>query len=110
MSENVENIIDFTLDETEPITFEAPGGDVEIVIGLRAHLFTLTQINIDNKYISSSIIESVMDKSLMQVFLEKCGIKFEYDVDYSVDSDKIIWDGYNIESNLKVGDKIKIYY
>ena len=92
------------------ITFSARSGTINISAGLRAILIELSQINIDNKYFETSELGLVSDKKNIIIFEEVSGHKFEYGEDYNISGNRMNWNGYNLDGQLKVNDKIKIYY
>ena len=73
--------------------------------------YTLSQIDIDNKFIIISELSTLTDKTKAIIVIENVGIVLEYDVDYVIDNDnKIIWEETELEAKLQVADKLKIYY
>ncbi|MBI1936649.1 MAG: hypothetical protein HYS25_00850 [Ignavibacteriales bacterium] len=113
--------IDLTIEE-EPIVLEFPkeeviqleavSGDVNIYAGFGdIYSHTLSQVDIDNKFIIISGLSTVSNKQKILALVENVGIAIEYGIDYDiVDGSKLIWNGLELESKLQVGDKIKVYY
>jgi hypothetical protein len=113
--------IDLTTTE-EPIVLEVPAdeqrtlevttGQINIYEGFGdTYSYTLSQVDIDNAFIIVSELSIVANKQKILIIIENVGIALEYGIDYSIiESSKITWDGYELESKLQIGDKIKIYY
>ena len=114
--------INFTVLQPKPVSITIGGKPISFTVanrgvtyvtsGLRSpYAHSLSQIDIDNKYITVNELISVLDKSSVLVFLENSGFKFEYGVDYTINIyNQIIWNGYNLDGKLMVGDFIKVYY
>ena len=113
--------MNFIEDNSEPIEMVAPADEpieIDMLAGdavyIKEHLrysHTLSQIDIDNKYIIISELNSLADKATAQLFVAQCGIKLQYGADYSISADaKISWAGLLAEGQLNVGDTIEIYY
>jgi len=118
--------IKFTVQQPKPITFTVGGKPVSFTIANRnvtyvtyvttngfyyTYSWTLSQIDIDNKFIIITDLSTVVIKEKILVLIENCGLALEYGVDYNiVDGSKITWIGLELESKLQVGDKIKVYY
>ena len=103
-------IIDLTLIDEETINLvildEGAG-----VTTLRTLTHVLSQIDIDNKYITKSELASVAVKDSVLVFVDECGIKLQNGTDYIIDNEnRITWNGYEAEELLSVGDTIKVYF
>lgn len=94
------------------IKFSVASGSVYYSTGLaNSYQYTLSQVDIDNKYIVISEISSVTDKSKIIVLIENASFIAEYSIDYTIDSEgRINWAGLGLEDKLIVGDKIKVYY
>ena len=101
--------IDFTNVNDPVIEFEAP---IEGAVNgqLKSYLHTLSQVDIDNKYIDASYLHFVLDKTAVQVWLESSICKLAYDVDYTIANDRINWDARDPDNLIKLGRKLKIYY
>ena len=116
-----EYVIDFTAEDTEPIEIEMLSdepmeidyteADIIYLQERRKYQHTLSQVDIDNKYIFLSELSGLADKGSVQVFVAQCGLKLQYLQDYSITNDsKIIWDGFSAEGLLIPGDLLEIYY
>jgi hypothetical protein len=71
----------------------------------------LSQVDVDNKFISMTELSAVIDKSKVLIFLDNIGLKLAYNVDYSINSlNKIIWSSYTLDGVLAPGDVIKVFY
>lgn len=99
-------------DEIVELELEAVAGEVTIYSGFgNVYSHTLSQVDIDNKFIIVSDLSTVADKQKILIFVENVGIGIEYGIDYSiVEGNKIIWSGLELESKLQLSDKIKVYY
>lgn len=82
--------------------------------GLRVELMTythtLSQTDIDNKYIPAPYLHYVLDATAVQVWDIDESHLFKYDRDYIIQNDKIIWDGKPTEQLLEIGNNLKIFY
>ncbi|GEM_PF-3105106 len=103
--------------ELEYINDEVPEvemilGDVNVYEGFGdTYSYQLSQVDIDNKFIIISNLLTVANKQKILIFVENVGIALEYGIDYYIiEGSKITWSGYELESKLQVGDKIKVYY
>jgi hypothetical protein len=115
--------IKFTVQQPKPITFTVGGKPVSFTIANRnvtyvttngfyyTYSWTLSQIDIDNKFIIISDLSTVQNKEKILALIENAGIVLEYGIDYNIiEGSKITWNDYELESKLQVGDKIKVYY
>ena len=75
---------------------------------VKYELFILDISDIANKYIE--VAGTILDNQSIRVFLEDVGIKAEQGIDYSVSGKQIYWNGYELQSTLEIGDKLKIFY
>lgn len=98
----------------KPVNITVPNRNVTYITASGFHNtynYTLSQIDIDNKFIIISELSTLSDKTKAIIVIENVGIVLEYDVDYVIDNDnKIIWEETELEAKLQVGDKLKIYY
>jgi|GEM_PF-4953709 hypothetical protein len=76
----------------------------------KSYLHELSQLDIDNKYIEATYLHDVNDLSTIQVWLESSLIKLVYLVDYSIQNDRIIFDGLDALPFLKLGRQLRIFY
>jgi hypothetical protein len=108
-----QRLISFTVAQPSPITYTIPARGVNFytISGIKnTYTHTLSQIDIDNKYIIISPLTEV-DKSKIIVLIENASFIAEYGVDYTIDElGKISWDGFGLMDKLTVNDKIKVYY
>lgn len=115
--------INISVNQQTPIKISTGGPAVSFIVanagvtyvtnaGLtNVYTHTLSQIDIDNKFIVVSGLSTITDKSKALLFIENAGIMLEYGVDYSIDTDnKISWSNTPLENQLIVGDKIKICF
>ena len=114
--------ISFSVQQPKPISITVGGKPISLTVANRNvtyisssiygdYTHTLSQIDLDNKFITINELAIIANKSKVLVYLENSGFKFEYDVDYSINNDnQIIWAGFNLENKLIVGDIIKVYY
>ncbi len=121
MDDPIEFIIDFTVEDSEPIEIEMLSDDpIEMeyhtgdILYVRDHLsyrHTLSQIDINNKYVTVTELAEITDKPTVQIFVAQCGIKLHYLTDYIINQyNQIYWNGYLAEGQLAVGDTLEIYY
>ena len=119
--EMIEYVIDFTAEDTEPIEIEMLSdepieieyseADIIYIQERRKYQHTLSQVDIDNKYIFLSELSALLDKGSVQVFVAQCGLKLQYIQDYTISNDsKIIWAGFSADGLLLPGDILEIYY
>ena len=115
--------INITALQPKPVTITVGGKSLSINVADRnityftasgfynTYQYTLSQIDIDNKFIIISELSTLTDKTKAIIVIENVGIVLEYDVDYVIDNDnKIIWEETELEAKLQVADKLKIYY
>lgn len=115
--------INITALQPKPVTITVGGKSLSINVADRnityftasgfhnTYKYTLSQIDIDNKFIIISELSTLTDKTKAIIVIENVGIVLEYDVDYVIDNDnKIIWEETELEAKLQVADKLKIYY
>lgn len=114
-------VISFRVSQPKPVTLVAGGSSLSFrvntgtvnVYGAVAAEYThvLSQVDVDNKFISLIGLGSIANKSIVQIFIDNCGIKLEYGVDYTITlENKIFWEGYILDGKLAAGDKLKVYY
>jgi hypothetical protein len=98
--------------QNKEIKFTIASGSIYYSTGLtNSYQYTLSQVDIDNKYIIISQLSTVADKSKIIVLIENASFIAEYLTDYIIDSEgKISWAGLDLENKLMIGDKIKVYY
>lgn len=102
--------LDFPIDEVPEVS------NIENVTIIKSGLnstyaISLSQVDIDNKFITVNELNIVEDKSNVLVFLENSGFKFEYGIDYTINNyNQITWNGFGLDGKLIVGDIIKVYY
>jgi len=70
--------------------------------------FTLDATDISNKYVD--LVGTITNNQSIRIFLDNIGIKVEQGVDYSVSGNQLFWDGYDLQTTLVAGDKLKIFY
>ena len=98
---------------SQPISFTVANRNVTyITSGLKSsYSYSLSQIDLDNRFITINELATVADKSNVLVFLENSGFKFEFGVDYTINNyNQISWTGFGLDGKLIVGDIIKVYY
>jgi len=107
-------IISFTVNQAHPITYTVAlrGVDFYSISGIQnTFTHTLSQVDIDNKYIIISSLSEVADKSKIIVLIENASFIAEYGIDYTIDElGKISWAGLELFDKLITNDKIKVYY
>ncbi len=105
--EHTEHFVEFDKDVVNEVLGLAP-----LLINANLHSFShvLSQVDIDNKSISNSLLLNAANSNAVLVYVDNASFRLRYGIDYTITDSTISWNGLGAEVSLKLNDVLKVYY